>query len=295
MANVTIVRTASSSQIGSLLSQASASATYSPIFSDSDSLSALISDANGSGYLVFDFSPTLIQPTLIDPNVSIIKSGSTSGDAELFSDKTTGQIKIGNGLSTGGVTIGGISQTSGTIQIGGILFGGTINIGNGDYGDPVSINIGNGGTTNIVGPVSTGNISANGRITSTSVPAFSVYASFLQTQSGNLTYNATNSNNGGHMNLGTGLFTSPVAGYYQFNYYGFVDTGLGGNTTVTFQKNGSGFPSRAYNDFNDASYGPVITLSAVIYLAANDNVRVNITGAGMHGNDSSFFSGFLIG
>lgn len=134
-----------------------------------------------------------------------------------------------------------------------------------------------------------------GIATNPTVPAFNVYSSFVSTQSGNLTYNATNSNNGGHMNLGTGLFTAPVSGYYHFNYYGFIDTGLSGNTTITFQKNGAGFPSRGYNDFNDTSYGPVITISAVIYLATNDNVRVNITGAGVHGNDSSFFSGFLIG
>jgi hypothetical protein len=138
-------------------------------------------------------------------------------------------------------------------------------------------------------------VDTSGKITMPKVPAFNVYSSFVSTQSGNLTYNATNSNNGGHMNLGTGLFTAPVSGYYHFNYYGFIDTGLSGNTTITFQKNGSGFPSRAYNDFNDTSYGPVITLSAVIYLATNDNVRVNISGAGVHGNDSSFFSGFLIG
>ena len=139
------------------------------------------------------------------------------------------------------------------------------------------------------------NINSSGIVTTPAVPAFSVYVNFLQTQSGNLTYNATNNNNGGYMNLGTGLFTAPVAGHYHFNYYGFVDTGLGGNTTITFQKNGGAIPSRAYNDFNDASYGPVITISAVIYLAAGDNVRVNISGAGVHGNDSSFFSGFLIG
>jgi hypothetical protein len=125
-------------------------------------------------------------------------------------------------------------------------------------------------------------------------PAFQVYSQ-TSTQSGNLTYTSTYVNNGSYMNLGTGLFTAPIAGHYFFHYYGFVETGISGNTTITFQKNGSAIPSRAYNDFNDASYGPVITLGAVIYLAVNDNVRVNISGAGMHGNDNSYFKGFLIG
>jgi len=145
------------------------------------------------------------------------------------------------------------------------------------------------------GAAFTGNISTTGRITSTNVPAFSVYILNLSTHSGNLSYNVTNSNNGGSMDLGTGLFTAPVSGYYYFNYYGFVDQGLTGNTTVTFQKNGAYFPSRIYNDENGTAYGPGINISAVIYLSVNDNVRVNITGAGMHGNDNSFFSGFLIG
>jgi hypothetical protein len=145
------------------------------------------------------------------------------------------------------------------------------------------------------GAAFTGNISTSGRITSIAVPAFSVYALNLGTQSGNLTYNSTIHNNGGHMVPSTGLFTAPVAGYYYFSYHGFVDQGLAGNTTVTFQKNGSGIPSRIYNDENGTAYGPGISLSIVTYLAANDNVRVNITGAGMHGNDNSFFKGFLIG
>jgi hypothetical protein len=134
-----------------------------------------------------------------------------------------------------------------------------------------------------------------GIATNPTVPAFSVYVISLTTQSGNLTYNATNINNGSYINLGTGLFTAPVAGLYHFNYYGFVEQGVTGNTTIVFQKNGAQVPSRAYNDFNDSSYGPVINISTVISLAVNDNVRVLITGAGMHGNENSFFSGFLIG
>ena len=134
-----------------------------------------------------------------------------------------------------------------------------------------------------------------GIATNPTVPAFSVYATGLTTQSGNLTYNATNINNGSYVNLGTGLFTAPVAGLYHFNYYGFVEQGLSGNTTIVFQKNGAQVPSRAYNDSNDTAYGPVINISTVISLAVNDNVRVLITGAGMHGNENSFFSGFLIG
>jgi hypothetical protein len=125
--------------------------------------------------------------------------------------------------------------------------------------------------------------------------AFCVYVLGASTQTGNLTYNATVSSNGAIMNLATGLFTAAVPGHYYFTYYGFVEQGLSGNTTISFQKNGVYSPSRSYNDFNDTSYGPVISISSIIYLAANDNVRVNITGAGMHGNDNSFFSGFLIG
>ena len=138
-------------------------------------------------------------------------------------------------------------------------------------------------------------IGANGIHSFTNIPAFSVYALNLSTQTGNLLYNVAIHNNGGYLNLGTGLFTAPVAGYYYFNYHAFGESGVTGNTTITFQKNGVGIPSRAYNDFNDASYGPVFSLSILTYLAVNDNVRVSISGAGMHGNDNSYFKGFLVG
>ena len=138
-------------------------------------------------------------------------------------------------------------------------------------------------------------INSTGIPSHSNIPAFSVYTAGAGTQSGNLTYTSTNHNNGGYMNLATGLFTAPVAGYYYFSYHGFVDLNATGNTTVVIQKNGSQIPSRAYNEENSGSYGPVISISVVTYLAVNDTARVNLTGAGMHGNENSFFKGFLIG
>ena len=62
-------------------------------------------------------------------------------------------------------------------------------------------------------------INSSGIQSFTNVPAFSVYgANQASPVTGNLVYNATNHNNGSYMNLGTGLFTAPVAGYYYFNY-----------------------------------------------------------------------------
>jgi hypothetical protein len=204
-----------------------------------------------------------------------------------------------NNIAIGYKALGGISNGSYNLGAG---EGAGYSLGSGSYNVVIGRNQGNSvkdTNNNIIISDGQGNIriqsDSTGAVRMPGQPAFSVYALNRGTQSGTLTYNATNSNIGGYIDLNTGIFTAPADGHYHFNYYGFVDQGLAGNTTVAFQKNGAYFPSRAYNDFNDTSYGPVITISAVIYLYKSDNVRVSLSGAGMHGNDNSYFSGFLIG
>jgi uncharacterized protein YjbI with pentapeptide repeats len=270
-----------SSASSTYLTQASASSTYLPQASAS---STYLSQANAAlTYLTQAYaSSTYLTQASASTIYSTIASPQFSGNVGIGVAGDSGsQLTVGKSSSTEGGQIGFTRSIDNALSYYIDVFGSSAS--------PVFRFV-----DAAAGAVRL-NINSSGIVTTPAVPAFSVYVNFLQTQSGNLTYNATNNNNGGYMNLGTGLFTAPVAGHYHFNYYGFVDTGLGGNTTITFQKNGGAIPSRAYNDFNDASYGPVITISAVIYLAAGDNVRVNISGAGVHGNDSSYFSGFLIG
>ena len=316
MPSVNVVRTSSSSQLNSLLTQASASTTYLTQASASTTYATKASPT-------FTGTATMTYPSILSSSgrntkigtntLSYISSGqdnvaigynALSSDTSGYGNVGVGQTALG-GNQTGNYNVGigysSLGNASGSNNIGIGQYAG-VSMGNGSYNVIIGSNYGStisNLSNNIIISDGQGNIriqaDSSGRVTMPSVPAFSVYAINLQTQSGNLTYNATITNNGSYMNLGTGLFTAPVAGYYYFNYHGFVDTGLSGNTTVIFQKNGSGTPSRAYNDFNDASYGPVISISAVLYLSVNDNVRVNLSGAGMHGNENSFFKGFLIG
>lgn len=75
----------------------------------SSELAGVISDETGTGYLVFNSAPTIVNP-IID---NIAASAATM-NADLWSEITTGSITIGSGLTTGAVNIAtsGISTTS---------------------------------------------------------------------------------------------------------------------------------------------------------------------------------------
>jgi hypothetical protein len=283
MANVTVIRTPTISQIGSYLTIASASSTY--LTQTSASENYLTQSSASTNYLTQSSAST---------TYSTKDSPVFSGNATFASASFVGSVQ--NALNLNNNNIIGVNNleffdpgpNEGISWAGGNLWK--------IYESPDDLTTNSGGNLQFVQNATRRmTIDTGGRVLIPSIPAFSVYAANLSTQSGNLTYNSTNHNNGGHMNTSTGLFTAPVAGYYYFNYHGFVDQNLSGNTTITFQKNGSQIPSRIYNDENGAAYGPGISLSVVTFLAVNDNVRVNVTGAGMHGNDNSFFKGFLIG
>lgn len=127
------------------------------------------------------------------------------------------------------------------------------------------------------------------------VPAFSVYRSGGQTISTFATIAADAEEYDTHNAVASGVFTAPVAGYYQFNGY------AGGATTPTttqlrFSKNsgaayyyGGTYPT---GNLNSAS------ASALILLAANDTVALQLfLGASQSittGIAGNFFQGFLV-
>lgn len=130
------------------------------------------------------------------------------------------------------------------------------------------------------------NVSGNG-------PAFSVYRNTSQTISTFATVAADVKEYDTASAVSAGVFTAPVAGYYQFNGY------AGGATTPTttqirFSKNsGASFYSGSYL----TGTANAVSASALIFLNANDTVQMQVQlglsqsiATGIGGN---FFQGFL--
>lgn len=102
---------------------------------------------------------------------------------------------------------------------------------------------------------------------------------------------------GGNFSTSTGLFTAPIAGFYQFNAFFLINTAGGNGFGINLIKNGAasnvGFVGI---QGATAGFGAAASVSALLQLAANDTVGVNAyngasgtTGAGGNG-----FQGFLV-
>jgi len=138
-------------------------------------------------------------------------------------------------------------------------------------------------------------ITNGGIVTIPNQPAFSVYQIGLNGGTGIMTYTNAILNRGGCVNLSNGRFTAPVAGAYQFSFMAFQQTGDTNVLSCTLFKNGTTTLIRTYQNDPNTGYGPEATISAVLSLAANDYVYINVTSGTIHGNEDGFFSGFLIG
>ena len=145
-------------------------------------------------------------------------------------------------------------------------------------------------------------INTNGIVTTPNVPAFLAFKSNGPVNSSQIVlWNNIYHNNGGHYSATTGKFTAPVDGYYHFTVGAIIGgspvDGTQRNGELQIQKNGS-YYSRGH--WNHADRWENVSYTQVIYLAANDEVRmnfVNSTGNNeMYGSSLySHFGGHLIG
>jgi hypothetical protein len=126
-----------------------------------------------------------------------------------------------------------------------------------------------------------GNISVNGRITSTSIPAmyaFSTVATSI-TDNGVLTFQNAVVNNGSHYNTGNSTFTAPVAGRYLVmakiltnNDSGAADCRIAINGVRQDVYAGYSFNAGVVSSHKQGHvYG-------IVSLAANDTIQIRATG-----------------
>lgn len=142
-------------------------------------------------------------------------------------------------------------------------------------------------------------IDSSGRVLRATVPAFTVYnnGASAAASGATITYNTTRWNIGSSMNISTGLFTAPIAGFYFFSFQSLVEINNTAIIEVFFRKNGASLNyTRAYDAENVTTpYGPTVTITTIEQLSLNDTMSVYLNSGSFHGNFSSQFCGYLIG
>jgi hypothetical protein len=146
-------------------------------------------------------------------------------------------------------------------------------------------------------------IDTSGRVTTPQQPAFrawySINATWTLANGATFNFNVTEYNIGSCYNTSNGVFTAPVAGVYQFNFYTIV-LGNYANASIQFRKNG-GVATSGYNVHFSPSSADVwsnVVYTTSMYLNQGDYVNmINSSGfsVNFHGKDWSSFSGYLVG
>lgn len=145
-------------------------------------------------------------------------------------------------------------------------------------------------------------INANSHITTPYQPAFVSYVStnVEPTTNTKLPYDTLHANNGSHFSTSTNTFTSPIAGFYIFNWRAWFKQGYTGTMIVYLYLNGSIYTESRFNAPTVNADYDTKHLTWTVKLSAGDYVSMygySSSGA-LHTSNSirySEFSGYLLG
>jgi hypothetical protein len=147
-------------------------------------------------------------------------------------------------------------------------------------------------------------VDSSGRITQPALPAWSAYnSSGAYTNTSPIVFNSTEVNRGSIYSTSTGVVTIPVAGVYCINCYLYLRVDNSEDGTLRLQKStdgGSNFSNVTYAYCYPTGVTQIhvtVTLSHLLDLSANDQLRITFSGSGEYfsGSQESRFSGFLLG
>ena len=141
-------------------------------------------------------------------------------------------------------------------------------------------------------------ITQHGYVTMPRQPAFSATTSVTRS-AGNIVFNQTSCNVGGHYSTSNGRFTAPVAGTYYFSFYGMSPHNSTNNQRVAIRVNGNYWSGGqyvggvGYSGYTNNGYTH-LTLTTALTLSVNDYVQIDWQYDNLHDGHCKF-TGFLIG
>jgi hypothetical protein len=316
---VTIVRTSTSSQLNSLLTQASASTTYLTQTSASTIYATKASPTfTGTATMTY---PTINSNTNRNTKMGTSSLASISGGVEnvgigyqsLFSN-TSGNYNVGIGSSallgiqTGSNNIGigfsSLGNATGSSNIGIGQYAG-VSMGSGSYNVIIGSNYGStisNLSNNVIISDGQGNIriqaNSSGIVTKPSQPYFHVRSTQATAVGGDVLWSVIDNNIGSYYTAANGRFTAPVAGTYFFSAHGLWNNADAGDMRIALYKNAAGINGNRFILTKTASNWMTFYLNDIIYLAANDYVTVRyVQGTNTLHVDADYngFRGWLLG
>ena len=146
-------------------------------------------------------------------------------------------------------------------------------------------------------------VHAAGSVTKPLNPSFQArYPAVTAGGNATIVFSGTIHNIGSHYNTSTGVFTAPVAGSYLFSFVILMDpSGTNHYARVLFAKNGTSGNVNYGDSLESADYDvqqdyQSLGMTAVIYMNANDTMRLQNTGQSpTYGTSYGSFSGCLLG